>query len=224
MEARRGGDSSWNGQRGSRSQPRHEYREAYRGRERYSPAGGYEAPQAPKRMRQDWWDSILTIIPSILIRNIVFNSFREDRRYGFEAGYASNMGPWGPSESAVNLPANNSSYGGSSTSRYSSLILNWNWIDFVNFFGVTTGPKSFLLNRRWCRSRPFWPPTTIPYRTKRPSKSTPNINWNSGASSSTNSSPATKTKNGIGVFLFWGAISFVSIQILFPVTVLDSSF
>lgn len=52
MEPRRG--ESWNSQRGSRSQPRHEYRESYRGRERYSPAGGYDAPQVPKRMRPDW--------------------------------------------------------------------------------------------------------------------------------------------------------------------------
>jgi len=52
MEPRRG--ESWS--RGSRSQPRQhpEYRESYRGRERYSPAGGYDAPQAPKRMRHDW--------------------------------------------------------------------------------------------------------------------------------------------------------------------------
>lgn len=54
MEPRRG--DSWAGARGSRSQPRHpEYRDSYRGRERYSPAGGYEAPQPPKRMRSDWW-------------------------------------------------------------------------------------------------------------------------------------------------------------------------
>lgn len=54
MEPRRG--EPWNSQRGSRNQPRQEYREAYsRGRERYSPAGGYDAaPQAPKRMRNDW--------------------------------------------------------------------------------------------------------------------------------------------------------------------------
>jgi len=53
MEPRRG--EAWTSQRGSRNQPRQEYREAYRGRERYSPAGGYDAaPQAPKRMRHDW--------------------------------------------------------------------------------------------------------------------------------------------------------------------------
>lgn len=52
MEPRRG--ESWS--RGSRSQPRQhpEYRESYRGRERYSPAGGYDVPQASKRMRHDW--------------------------------------------------------------------------------------------------------------------------------------------------------------------------
>nr|CAG4649244.1 EOG090X04A7 [Scapholeberis mucronata]SVE93549.1 EOG090X04A7 [Scapholeberis mucronata] len=91
MEPRRG--ESWNSQRGSRTQPRHEYRDSYRGRERYSPAGGYEAPQPPKRMRPDW----------------------EDRRYGFEAGYGSGMGSWGQNEGAVNLPSNNSSYGGTSS-------------------------------------------------------------------------------------------------------------
>ena len=66
-----------------------------------------------------------TIIASFFIRNCVFFCFvfREERRYGFEAGYASNMGPWGPSESAVNLPANNSGYGGTSTSRYYGSIL-----------------------------------------------------------------------------------------------------
>ena len=53
MEPRRG--ESWS--RGSRSQPRQhpEYRESYRGRERYSPAGGYDVPQASKRMRHDWY-------------------------------------------------------------------------------------------------------------------------------------------------------------------------
>ena len=45
---------SWSAQRGSRAAPRHEYRDNYRGRERYSPAGGYDAPAAAKRMRHDW--------------------------------------------------------------------------------------------------------------------------------------------------------------------------
>jgi len=53
MEPRRG-DPWNNAQRGSRTQPRQDYRESYRGRERYSPAGGYDAPQAPKRMRHEW--------------------------------------------------------------------------------------------------------------------------------------------------------------------------
>lgn len=53
MEPRRG-DPWNNAQRGSRTQPRQDYRDSYRGRERYSPAGGYDAPQASKRMRHDW--------------------------------------------------------------------------------------------------------------------------------------------------------------------------
>lgn len=64
MEPRRG--ESWS-QRGSRSQPRHEYRESYRGRERYSPAGGYDAPQAPKRMRPDWYVVSINIMIVYLV-------------------------------------------------------------------------------------------------------------------------------------------------------------
>nr|SVE83594.1 EOG090X04A7 [Daphnia pulex] len=91
MEPRRG--ESWS-QRGSRSQPRHEYRESYRGRERYSPAGGYDAPQAPKRMRPDW----------------------EDRRYGFDAGYGPNIGSsWGQNEPVINTPPNAGNFSGSSS-------------------------------------------------------------------------------------------------------------
>nr|CAH0112723.1 unnamed protein product [Daphnia galeata] len=91
MEPRRG--ESWS-QRGSRSQPRHEYRESYRGRERYSPAGGYDAPQAPKRMRPDW----------------------EDRRYGFDAGYGPSMGAsWGQNEPVINTPPNAGNFSGSSS-------------------------------------------------------------------------------------------------------------
>nr|SVE75055.1 EOG090X04A7 [Daphnia dolichocephala] len=92
MEPRRG--ESWNSQRGSRSQPRHEYRESYRGRERYSPAGGYDAPQLSKRMRPDW----------------------EDRRYGFEAGYGPSAGSsWGQNEAVVNTPPSGGNFGGSSS-------------------------------------------------------------------------------------------------------------
>nr|SVE91069.1 EOG090X04A7 [Daphnia sinensis] len=92
MEPRRG--ESWNSQRGSRSQPRHEYRESYRGRERYSPAGGYDAPQVPKRMRPDW----------------------EDRRYGFDGGYGPNLGSsWGQNEAVINTPPSAGNFGGSSS-------------------------------------------------------------------------------------------------------------
>nr|CAG4641608.1 EOG090X04A7 [Eurycercus lamellatus] len=93
MEPRR---DPWNSQRGSRTQPRHEYRESYRGRERYSPAGGYDAPQAPKRMRHEW----------------------EERRYGFETGYGPNIGTsWGQNEPAMNAPPSAGNYGGGSSSR-----------------------------------------------------------------------------------------------------------
>nr|CAG4646176.1 EOG090X04A7 [Macrothrix elegans] len=91
VKSRRG--DSWNSQRGSRTPARHEYRDAYRGRERYSPAGGYDAPQTAKRMRMDW----------------------EDRRYGFEGGYGPNMSPWGQGDG---MPSQGGgSYGPSSSSR-----------------------------------------------------------------------------------------------------------
>nr|CAG4643132.1 EOG090X04A7 [Ilyocryptus agilis] len=87
---------SWSAQRGGRpAQSRQDYREAgsYRGRERYSPAGGYDPPQAPKRMRHDW----------------------EDRRYGFDPGYGPNMNMWGQNEPLMNAPANQGNYGGASS-------------------------------------------------------------------------------------------------------------
>lgn len=95
MEPRRG--ESWS--RGSRSQPRQhpEYRESYRGRERYSPAGGYDVPQASKRMRHDWEDG---------------------RRYGFESGYGPNIGSssWGQGEQQMNNQSSQG-FGGSAAGR-----------------------------------------------------------------------------------------------------------
>nr|SVE85426.1 EOG090X04A7 [Daphnia pulicaria] len=81
------------GRREERGNPRREEWND-RGRERYSPAGGYDAPQAPKRMRPDW----------------------EDRRYGFDAGYGPNIGSsWGQNEPVINTPPNAGNFSGSSS-------------------------------------------------------------------------------------------------------------
>jgi len=75
MDSRRG-DGWPRGGGGSRSQPRMEYRDAYRGRERFSPAGSYEPSQTAKRMRHDG----------------------EDRQYGYDGGYG------GPGRYVQSLP------------------------------------------------------------------------------------------------------------------------
>ncbi len=41
---------------------------------------------------------------------------RDDRRYGFEAGYGPNMGsPWGQNEPVMNTPPSAGNYSGSSS-------------------------------------------------------------------------------------------------------------
>jgi SERRATE/Ars2, N-terminal domain len=84
--------------RGGRSQPRMEYRDSYRGRERYSPAGGYDAPPAPnKRMRHEW----------------------DDRQYGYDSyGGPPRGSPWGHGEPPAPSSGGGQGYGSRSSEEY----------------------------------------------------------------------------------------------------------
>nr|CAG4640777.1 EOG090X04A7 [Eulimnadia texana] len=74
MEPRRG--DGW--PKGGRGGGRHDYRDAYRGREGYSPASSYDQPPSAKRMRPEW----------------------EERRYGYDVSYGAgrHAGGWGHAE------------------------------------------------------------------------------------------------------------------------------